>query len=143
MGHLKTIESDMFAFDTIEKEVSTCENIFTSEHVEFGSDSVQMHRVSDNGFNANIDLRPRPRHLRNWGLVLIFDENIDFYDELLELNSAHLAVKRRVGNIIFLEGLFELERNQPMSLLIQFRSGFHGLARHTDIKRPRYYRPVR
>lgn len=136
MSCLKTIESDMFAFDTIEKEVSTCENIFTSEHVEFGSDSVQMHRVSNTGFNANIDLRPRPRHLRNWGLVLIFDENIDFYDELLELNSAHLAVKRRVGNIIFLEGLFELERNQPMSLLIQFRSGFHGLAWHTDIKRP-------
>ena len=66
IGHLKTIESDMFAFDTIEKEVSTCENIFTSEHVVFGSDSVQMHRVSDTGFNANIDLRPRPRHLRNY-----------------------------------------------------------------------------
>lgn len=133
MSHFKTIESEMFGFDTIEKEVSTCENIFTSEHVEFGSDSVQMHRVSDTGFNANIDLRPRPRHLRHWGLVLIFDENIDFYDELLELNSAHLAVKRRVGNIIFLEGLFELERNQPMSLLIQFRSGLRGLARQTDI----------
>ena len=78
MSHFKTIESEMFGFDTIEKEVSTCENIFTSEHVEFGSDSVQMHRVSDTGFNANIDLRPRPRHLRHWGLVLIFDENIDF-----------------------------------------------------------------
>ena len=99
-----------------------------SEHVEFGSDSVQMHRVSDTGFNANIDLRPRPRHLRHWGLVLIFDENIDFYDELMELNSAHMAVKRRVENIIFLEGLFELERNQAVSILIQFRSGFLELS---------------
>lgn len=128
MHRLQTVESEMFAFDTIEKEVSTCENIFMSEHVEFGSDSVQMHRVSDTGFNANIDLRPRPRHLRHWGLVLIFDENIDFYDELMELNSAHMAVKRRVENIIFLEGLFELERNQAVSILIQFRSGFLELS---------------
>ena len=35
----------------------------------------------------------KSRHYREWGLMLVFDENIDMYDEVLEVNSAALAVR--------------------------------------------------
>lgn len=104
------------------KEPTTCQNLFPAGHVEFGSDQVQYQHVSKDGFNMEVKLRPRDRHYREWGLVMIFDENIDLYDELIEINSIHLAVKGRKGNVVFFDGQFELERNTAVSVLIQFRT---------------------
>jgi hypothetical protein len=56
---------------------------------------------------------------------MIFDENIDLYDEVIEINSAHLAVKGRKGNVVFFDGMFELERNTPISVLIQLRTSMN------------------
>ena len=80
--------------------------------------------VSSDSFNIQIKLSGRQRHHAEWGLVLVFDENIDLYDEMIEINSAHMAVRGRRGNVIFLDGQFELERNTDTVLFIQFRTGF-------------------
>ena len=114
--------AEKFAFVTTNKEATTCSNLFSGSHVEFGADTIQYQAVSTESFNIEVNLRPRQRHYSEWGLVLVFDENIDLYDELIEMNSAHLAVKGRKGNVVFFDGRFELERNTPVSVLIQVRS---------------------